>query len=148
MRVDIEVTALRVGHRLPTGFIDRQLILVVRAFDEKGRTVGLLQGETLPASTGKWSALPGALFAKQLVGEAARTPVPFWLPVERTNDTRLSPELPERRAFVFEHGIRHVVVQLWYRRFWQEVAAARGWTDNDSLIHEIAISCGGGNQTR
>ena len=138
--VDIEITAQNVGHRVPTGFVDRQLILVVEASDADGQRVSLLEGTRLPASTGKWSGLPGALFAKQLFDEKGRTPVPFWLPILKIEDTRLQPDAPERRLFAFPATAQRLTVQLWYRRFWQEVADARGWTDNDFLVQEQVAS--------
>lgn len=135
-QLDIEITATNVGHRVPTGFVDRQLILVVTAIDAKGTRVDLVDGPRLPASAGKWKDAAGFLYAKQLIGEGRKMPAPFWLPIERTVDTRLNPERPDRRAFVFPAAAQRVTVQLWYRRFWQEVADARGWRDNDLLVHE------------
>ena len=139
-RLDVEVKAERVGHRVPTGFVDRQLVLVVEALDANGRRVDLVEGPTLPGRVGKWSGLPGVLYAKQLAGVNEHMPTPFWLPVLKMTDTRLVPEQPDRRAFVFAGAIEHVKVQLWYRRFWQEVAEARGWTDNDVLVAESTIN--------
>lgn len=135
-RVNVEIVATNVGHRVPTGFVDRQLILVVTAADENNKQIHLLEGPRLPASTGKWKAVAGALYAKQLIGEARRTPTPFWLPVLNTVDTRLAPDQADFRTFVFAAPVHRVTVQLWYRRFWQEVADARGWTDNDLLVLE------------
>ncbi len=137
--LDVEITAERVGHRVPTGFVDRQLVLVVAAVDARGKRVDLLEGSRLPKSVGKWSGMGGMLYAKQLVGEKERTPTPFWLPVRREMDTRLQPERSDHRAFVFAAAAERVTVQLWYRRFWQEVADARGWTDNDVLVHEVVL---------
>jgi len=139
LRVDVEIVSNGVGHRMPTGFVDRHLILVVQAFDNKNRPVELLKGTKLPPSAGKWSDSAGSLFAKQLTGEANRTPSPFWLPVFNVIDTRLRPDEPERHSFVFGNDARRATVQLWYRRFWQEVADARAWTDNDLLIHEVQL---------
>jgi hypothetical protein len=145
--IEIEVAAQNVGHRVPTGFPDRQVILVVEGFDATDKHVPLLDGPRLPASVGKWQGLPGRLYAKQLFGEGERTPTPFWLPILKTQDTRLIPEQPDRQTFQFPVNVRRVRVQLWYRRFWQDVADARGWTDNDSLIHEnIWPSAKGGSQ--
>lgn len=139
-QVEVEVNAAHVGHRVPTGFVDRQLILLVEATDAEGQRVKLTEGATLPASAGKWATAPGMLYAKQLFGEADRTPVPFWLPVLRCEDTRLHPEQPDRQTFVFASSARQVTVRLWYRRFWQTVADARGWTDNDLLLGEQTVN--------
>lgn len=137
MKVDVEVIARDVGHRVPTGFPDRHLVLVVEAFDSIGERRSLIEGEHLPKSAGKWAGAAGMLYGKQLIGEANRSPIPFWLPVFKTIDTRLHPEKADRRSFVFPAATTRVTVQLWYRRFWQEVADQRGWRDNDVLIVEI-----------
>ena len=130
-RVEIEITAANVGHRVPTGFPDRQLLLVVTA-----KQGALLEGSRLPKSAGNWAGLPGSLFAKQLHNEHGRSPIPFWLHVDKVEDTRLFPERPERRTFLFAPETSGVTAQLWYRRFWHEVAVMRGWKDNDLLIVE------------
>jgi hypothetical protein len=142
-QVEVAITAQRVGHRVPTGFVDRQLILLVEAFDEKGHRVELLDGPRLPASAGKWKDWPGALYAKQLFGDNGRSPVPFWMHVTKTEDTRLFPEQPDRRTFLFSPAARHVTVQFWYRRFWHEVAHSRRWADNDMLVIEQPLSFDG-----
>jgi hypothetical protein len=139
-KLDVEITAERVGHRVPTGFVDRQLVLVVDAVDARGNRVDLAEGPRLPKSVGKWAGLPGVLYAKQLVGEKESMPTPFWLPVLKSEDTRLLPEQIDRREFVFGAAAERVTVQLWYRRFWQEVADARGWTDNDVLVAESVLT--------
>ncbi|MBI1831467.1 MAG: hypothetical protein HYR84_08460 [Planctomycetes bacterium] len=139
-QVDIEVVAENVGHRVPTGFVDRHVTLVVRAFDAVEKEIGLVDGPRLPTSAGKWKDAPGMLYAKQLVGENQRAPLPFWLPVFKTDDTRLHPERPDRRTFVFAKEPERIAVQLWYRRFWQEVADSRGWRDNDVLVHELKLA--------
>ena len=140
-QIEIDLTAHSVGHRVPTGFVDRQLILVVTAADDAGQPVKPIAGGTLPASTGKWSGLAGMLYAKQLFDDEGRTPVPFWTLISKITDTRLHPEQPDHQAFLLPTAAKRATVQLWYRRFWHEVAAARGWTDNDILIHERTISC-------
>jgi Cytochrome c554 and c-prime len=139
--VEVEIVAQHVGHRVPTGFVDRHLILVVHAVDVNGQPVKLLEGSRLPASTGKWQGKPGMLYAKQLVGDGGRTPMPFWLHIAKTVDTRLMPEEPDCRSFVFAGEVSRVTMQVWYRRFWQEVADGRGWNDNDLLVTERLLSC-------
>jgi hypothetical protein len=134
-KVDVEIVAERVGHRVPTGFPDRQLILVV-----EGNGL-LLTGQRLPKIAGKWQGTPGVLFAKQLFRDDAQKPLPFWLPIANTVDTRLVPEQPARHSFVFVNTVTRVNVRVFYRRFWQHVADERGWGDNDRLIvdqtHEL-----------
>jgi hypothetical protein len=133
--VRVEITAKNVGHRVPTGFPDRHLILVIMAADMNGRPVELMSGPCLPTSAGSWSGQPGVLFAKQLFNENERV-LPFWLPVEKTIDTRLIPGMMARNTFVFGDRIDRVTAQVWYRRFWQQIADSRGWRDNDLLVAE------------
>jgi hypothetical protein len=139
-QVAVEVVAENVGHRVPTGFVDRNLILLVSASDAKGKRVDLIDGPRLPSSAGKWKGAAGTIYAKQLFGDSDRTPVPFWLHVEKTFDTRLRPEQPDRRTFEFAVGAQRVTVQVWYRRFWAAVADARGWTDDNLLVLEKAAT--------
>jgi len=49
------------------------------------------------------------------------------------------PGTPDRRAFVFASPPARVEVRLWYRRFWQVVADARGWRDNDVLVLKKSV---------
>jgi hypothetical protein len=135
-RVDVEVSlrARLVGHRVPTGFVDRHLLLVVTATDAQGEPAPLLDGPRLPLSAGEWSGSPGWLYAKQLTGEGGRAPIPFWLPVAGVQDTRLVPEQADRRRFSFAADAVKVSVRLWYRRFWPEVAEERSWQDNETLL--------------
>src|SRR5262249_15481585 len=60
--------------------------------------------------------------------------VPFWLTPSRTVDTRLSPERPERSEFRFGPDLAQVRVRLIYRRAWQDVAASKGWPDNETVV--------------
>jgi hypothetical protein len=132
------------GHRVPTGFIDRHLILVVEALDVDGRSVALCRGPKLPASSGKELAgRPGQIFAKQRTGADGRSPVPFWQPPSEFVDTRLHPERTERVEFVFAREARNVQVRLLYRRFWQEVAEAKDWPDETITVVERKFMLGG-----
>lgn len=137
--VTATLQATDVGHRVPTGFPDRHLVLLVQASDANGREVAPLDGTRLPPAAGKWSGQAGYLFAKQLHGEAERTPIPFWVHVERVVDTRLTPGTAERHRFRFPPMARRVTVQVWYRRFWPEVADANGWRDNEQRIVEQTL---------
>ncbi len=131
----VEIRAQNVGHRVPTGFIDRNLVLVVEGYSKEDKPLGLDSGPRLPAAAGKRLAgLPGWVFAKKLQASGGSDPVPFWLPHEAMTDTRLFPDRPERRAFAYPAQMHKVRVRLLYRRFWPEVAEPRGWTDNEIVV--------------
>jgi len=136
-QVTVEVRADNVGHRVPTGFIDRNLVLEVEAFTSDDRRLELINGSRLPASAGKRLAgQPGWLYAKQLHSPEGKSPIPFWLPHGDMTDTRLVPGHPDRRIFTFPSGVKRARARLWYRRFWQDLADARGWMDNEVVVKE------------
>ncbi|UCC76355.1 MAG: carboxypeptidase regulatory-like domain-containing protein, partial [Anaerolineales bacterium] len=71
--VHVDITNDRTGHHVPTDSPLRHLILLVRASDEEGQTLPLLNGPTLPdwcdagdPSQGYYAGLPGKAFAKVL----------------------------------------------------------------------------------
>ena len=136
IRANVEIIARNVGHRVPTGFPDRHLVLMVTAVDANGNPVEPIAGTRLPSSAGKWAGRAGSLFAKQLHDEHGRTPTPYWRHVDKVTDTRLVPDRPERQIFAFPPAARTITAQLRYRRFWPEIADARGWNDNDVLVIE------------
>jgi Cytochrome c554 and c-prime len=142
--VTVEVRADNVGHCLPTGFVDRHLLLVVEGFTADGVPLPARSGAVLPAAAGKELARqPGRLFAKVLKDFDGRSPVPFWNADPDAADTRLRPGKPQREEFVFPRQTARVRVRLVYRRFWQEVAESKGWPDNEIAISEQQFGVGG-----
>jgi hypothetical protein len=134
VRVEVDVRADGVGHRVPTGFVDRHLVLVVEGLGE-GKAIPLREGPALPASAGKeFAGLAGRLFAKQLQDFAGRSPAPFWRARTDTKDTRLFPGRSERSTFVFGADTTQVRARLLYRRFWPEVVEQKGWPDQAIVI--------------
>jgi hypothetical protein len=130
-----EVRADGVGHRVPTGFIDRHLLLSVEGVDEQGKRVEPVSGPRLPSAAGEdLAGRPGRLFAKLLKDEQGHSPAPFWKADNEPEDTRLRPGRAERFEFRFPATVRSVRVRLLHRRFWQEVARAKGWPDSDLLV--------------
>jgi hypothetical protein len=137
--VTIEVQTRNVGHRVPTGFIDRHLILIVDAKDERGHAVSLRSGAALPPREGSaFAGRPGWIFGKQHLDPEGR-PIPFWKTAHEIIDTRLSPEEPEIRRFAFAGDTATIRVRLIYRRFWAEAAALHDLSDNDIVVMEDIV---------
>jgi hypothetical protein len=141
VRVRVEVRAESVGHRVPTGFVDRNLVLVVEASDAAGKPVALLRGPKLPPAAGHAVAgRPGQLYAKLLRGPRGEGPVPFWVELAEPEDTRLIPGRPEQGAYLFPGHPARVRVRLLYRRFWPQVAAERGWPENEVVVIDRTVA--------
>jgi len=133
--VEVAVTADQVGHRVPTGFVDRNLLLVVEGLDAAGRTLAARRGPVLPPAAGaRLAGRSGRLYAKLLKDDAGHSPVAFWRADPEALDTRLFPERTERSTYVFPANLDRVRVRLLYRQFWQEVAVTKGWPDNETAV--------------
>ncbi len=131
----VRLTAQDVGHRVPTGFIDRNLVLVVEGLDRAGKALPLVSGPVLPGLAGKgYAGRAGRLFAKQLADEDRRHPLPFWRAHVRPVDTRLVPGRADESEYLFPIEADRVRVRLLYRRFWPEVAEVKGWPGNESSL--------------
>jgi len=143
VNVNVEVKAHDVGHRVPTGFVDRHLLLLVSADDEAGRSVPLTAGPVVPKIAGaELAGHAGRVFAKQLSDFEGNSPVPFWLAKPEYVDTRLDPNRPDRSAFVFGTSVQWLRIRLIYRRFWQEVADTKSWPDNEIIVFDRTVQVG------
>jgi hypothetical protein len=135
LHVETQIEAADVGHRVPTGFIDRHLILVVEGLDGKGSTVAADKGPKLPSSAGLGERTAGRLFGKQLQDFEGKSPVPFWRPSRVVEDSRLVPGKPTTDAWEFPaEATSKVRVRLLYRRFYQAVAEEKGWPQNETVV--------------
>jgi hypothetical protein len=144
LRAEVEVRADDVGHRVPTGFIDHHLLLVLEGIDDQGRPLPALQGPVLPEAAGKGLAgKPGRLYGKLLRDFQGRSPAPFWLADPAFTDSRLHPGQPDRSVYVYAPEVAQVRVRLLYRRFWQEVADVKGWPDNEIPVLEKTLRASG-----
>ena len=137
----IQLTAKEVGHQIPTGFIDRNLILLVEAWDGNGGTTGVVKGPTIPEVAGpSYSGKAGKLFAKYLVDSQQNGgPIPFWQAAEDVVDSRLKPNRPE--VFVFEvNKLTSLVrIRLIYRRFWETVSQEKQWPDDSIVVYDESL---------
>jgi hypothetical protein len=137
VRVEVRVGVEDVGHRVPTGFIDRHLILVVEGLRAKGEGIPADSGPRLPAVAGQELAgRSGRLYAKLLKDFDGHSPAPFWKANPEPVDTRLTPGEVDRSEYTFPGQVEKVRVRVVYRRFWEEVARSKNWPDRDLLVFE------------
>jgi hypothetical protein len=130
-----------VGHRVPTGFVDRHLILLVEGSDTAGQALAPGSGPRLPGAVGpEMAGQAGRLYAKFLSADRGRGPVPFWTPAPAITDNRLRPGSPDHLDWVFPGHLARLRVRVIYRLFWQEVARAKGWPDEDIPVLERIIA--------
>ncbi|MBI1915060.1 MAG: hypothetical protein HYS12_10035 [Planctomycetes bacterium] len=140
VRAEVTVRADGAGHRVPTGFVDRHLLLVVEGLDETGKPLRLRAGPVLPAVAGpELKGRPGKLYAKLLKDFEGNSPAPFWRADPDLVDTRLHPGREDRLVFEFPRELRRLRVRMLYRRFWQEVGRAKGWPDENLVVAEQAF---------
>lgn len=135
VQASVTVRADNVGHRVPTGFVDRNLVLVVEAFDASNKPLSPISGPRLPAVAGRSGA--GRLYAKQLRDFDGNVPAPFWRADPNVIDTRLKPGEPDVSRYLFDRKTAHIRARLLYRRFWPEVAESKRWQGNET---EVATS--------
>ncbi len=137
LQVDVQLMARRAGHRLPTGYIDRQLILLVEGYDRSGARVASTAGPRLPPPAGaELSGRAGRLYAKLLTDLDGQSPAPFWRPGVRLTDTRLFSNRPDKSRYAFPPETERVQVRVLYRRFWQQVARDKGWPDDQLVVFD------------
>jgi hypothetical protein len=140
VRLTVRIGAEDVGHRVPTGFIDRHLILAVEARDAAGQLLVVSTGPKLSAAVGPGlSGRPGRLFAKLLTGRDGKAPAPFWLAGGEPDDSRLIPGRTEETAWQFPPEVAQLRIRVLYRRFWAEVVASKGWPDRDIVVYERSV---------
>jgi hypothetical protein len=145
----VELSAEQVGHRVPTGFIDRNLVLLVEPLDAEGATLAARSGPTLPPVSGEEVAgKPGRLYAKLLLAKDGKNPEPFWKTEADVTDTRLVPGKPDRSEYTFATEATHLRVRLIYRRFWPQVARDKGWKDNETVVVDTKVAIAAAGVTR
>lgn len=142
--VAVTVTARNVGHRVPTGFIDRHLLLLVAGEAADGEPVELLAGPTLEAvGDDELVGQAGWLYAKLLAAPDGAAPSPFWREHGAMRDTRLTPGSPHTTTYRFAGPAASIRVQLIYRRFWRDVGREKGWPDDSITVFDARHPVGG-----
>ncbi|MCA9149621.1 MAG: carboxypeptidase regulatory-like domain-containing protein [Planctomycetales bacterium] len=136
LQVTVRLRTHDVGHRVPTGFIDRHLILAVEAFDHDHQAVAPQAGTLLTDAAGELAGLAGMIFAKQLTDADGVTPAPFWRGGSTWTDSRLEPDGVTDFVCAFPSNANVIRVKLIYRPFWAETIRDKHWPDSSLIIHE------------
>jgi hypothetical protein len=142
VRARVRLWAEGVGHRLPTGFVDRHLVLIVEGRTFDGRTVSLRAGPKLPVLAGEeLTGKPGRLYGRVLRDFEGHSPVPFWLASpDPLLDTRLLPGKVEEELFDYPKTLSSLSLRVLYRRFWPVVAREKHWPEDEILVWEQTFS--------
>jgi hypothetical protein len=138
VRAGVRLWTEGVGHRLPTGFVDRHMVLIVEGRDADGRTLTPHLGEKLPTAVGaELEGRPGRLYARVLQDFEEHRPVPFWLAApDPPPDTRLAPGEVDESVFEFPASLTRLRLCVLYRRFWPEVVRTKHWPDREIVVLE------------
>jgi hypothetical protein len=143
VRVRVVVSEEGAGHRVPTGLPDRHLLLVVDGRDAHGRPLPPRSGPRLPPAAGPdLCGRPGRLYAKLLHDSDGHSPAPFWDAAPDFDDNRLTPGRPDALDLEFPPGLAAVQVRAVYRRFWDEVARRRAWSDTELVVAQQTFVVG------
>jgi hypothetical protein len=141
VRIDVELRADDVGHRVPTGFVDRQLMLWIEPLEAEGNRLPVISGPILPQQAGHIQAgQPGRIFGRLLADGDGHSPVPFWRADDgHTLDTRLIPGRTERASWLVAGEAAAVRARLVHRRTWDAVAREKDWPDNEIIVFDKSV---------
>jgi len=145
LEVRVQIAVRDTGHRVPTGFPQRHLVLLVQAVDPSGTPCPLRKGSTLPDLVGTSATVdqnlggqPGAFYGRILADAMGLAPTPYWLATQQLQDSRLWPDRTQVERFVF--GVRkgspvRVRVYLLYRKFFPALEQEKGWEPSERLVY-------------
>jgi hypothetical protein len=137
VRVTVRLTPADVGHRVPTGFVDRHVVLVVDGTDADDKPLKPSTGPSLPDFAGaEVKERPGKVYAKLLTDAKGNGPVPFWRDDATVHDNRLTPGQTDEISFDFPAEMSKVRVRVLYRRFWPDVIRAKKWIPEETAVYD------------
>lgn len=140
--VTVVITNTGAGHHVPTDHPGRHLILAVQAVDAAQQQLEQQSGPVVPEWGGSQGGMPGTAYAKVLRDvQSGRAPVvSYWKQALIESDNRI-PAL-ESDATVYTFAIPKpgeavtVTAELRFRRVFQDVMDAKGWTSPDIVMAE------------
>jgi hypothetical protein len=138
----VTITNTGAGHHVPTDHPGRHMVLTVWAVDEQSQQLAQQGGPTVPEWGGAQAGMPGTVYAKVLrdVHSGEAPVVSYWKQTLITSDNRIPARESNLTVYTFaipETGqSATVTAELLFRRAFQDVMDARGWTAPDVIMAE------------
>ena len=152
LKVIVEITNHNTGHKIPTDFPGRHLILLVQVYDENGRPLHQETGPVLPVWTGEgkveegnFSGLAGEAYALILeeVWTGKSPSIAYWNPFEVLSDNRIEVDEVKKSEYAFSGSVSGEVtisIQLILRRNFKDVMDWKQWDSPDIVIEDLEIT--------
>lgn len=161
--IDVEILNSGAGHHLPTGSPMRNMILIVRAYDQNNEALTYVGDNLIPfwggrgnVDEGNYEGLPGKGFAKILFEDwtpyeyttvvdkgKQLFPAPQWRTVQIKYDTRIPALEKDLSNYVFKKnntkGNYIVDCKLIYRRTFKTWSDMKKWDLKDIVLSEKKI---------
>jgi len=154
IQIQVEIKNDNTGHKIPTDYPGRQLILIVQGFDEHGNPLRLIEGPSLPEwagignpEFGYYAGLPGLIFANILeeVWTGISPTVAYWNPFTIVSDNRIDPFQTDLSKYVFYSPNveeTRIEIQLLLRRTFIEIRDWKQWDIPDITVDKITLVIG------
>lgn len=152
IKISVTIVNDLTGHHVPTDSPLRHMILLVRAKEDGGQLLEILDGSKLPewcgvgdVSKGYYAGLPGKVFAKVLEEKWTRI-VPtaaYWNPTRVVQDNRLAAFAKDTSTYSFSADIPGSVtvdVSLLYRRAFKKLMDLKGWNVPDIVMERQLLT--------
>lgn len=149
--VEVSIFNDQAGHHVPTDSPLRQMILLVKAVDDRGQALEFQDGPSVPAwggvgdpGHGYYAGLPGKGYAKIL--EELWTEISpsgaYWNPTRLLSDNRIPALGADNSVFIFtppESGEATIEIILFFRRAFKELMDQKGWDVPDIVMERQII---------
>jgi len=153
-QVDLVVSVFndQTGHAVPTDHPLRQVILLVEARGNTGKSLELIEGSTIPfyggvgdPSDGYYAGQPGKIYMKVLqeIWTEFYPSGAYWNPTRVMSDNRLIPFEEDKLFFSFSLADAESIevrVRLMFRRATKELMDQKDWDVPDILMEQVNLS--------
>jgi len=153
-QVDLVVSVFndQTGHAVPTDHPLRQVILLVEARGNTGKSLELIEGSTIPfyggvgdPSDGYYAGQPGKIYMKVLqeIWTEFYPSGAYWNPTRVMSDKRLIPFEEDKLFFSFSLADAESIevrVRLMFRRATKELMDQKDWDVPDILMEQVNLS--------